>query len=122
MHTGKKISLLRKLKGFTQDDLAEKINKTRALVSHIEQTGKVNHYTLQTILKALKIQAEEFDSFKGNITIAQEDAAGYGSKEIAAIKQKSENYQKENEMLKELVLSQKKIIEMLEAKGGKKEK
>jgi transcriptional regulator with XRE-family HTH domain len=41
MHTGKKIKLLRNIKNITQEELAEKINKTRALVSHIEKTGKV---------------------------------------------------------------------------------
>ena len=78
---------------------------------------RINHDILQT-LQGIKKPAEEF-GFKGSITITQEGEAGCGSKEIADIKQKPGKLSKENEILKELVLSQKKIIEMLEGKAGK---
>jgi transcriptional regulator with XRE-family HTH domain len=56
MHIGLKIKLARIAKGFTQQDLADKIFKTRPLVSHIEQTGNVNSKTLEEIKKVLDIR------------------------------------------------------------------
>jgi transcriptional regulator with XRE-family HTH domain len=41
MLTGKKIKLLRQIHGYTQEELASIIGRTRALVSHIEQSDKV---------------------------------------------------------------------------------
>lgn len=104
------------MRGLTQEELAKKINKTRALVSYAEQTGKINHYTLQTILKALGVSEEEFEGFKGKIGMVQEElgADQYGNKELSHLKHNLEHCQKENEALKELVASQKKIIGMLE--------
>ncbi len=116
MHAGKKIKMLRALKGFKQEDLAGKINKTRALVSHIEQTGKVNNYTLNSILKALGISNEEFEKFDGKDAIkpyrSQEED------EVKMLKERLESYQKENRALKELIQSQKKLIAVLEKKKG----
>ena len=74
MYIGKKIKLLRTMRGLTQEELAKKINKTRALVSYSEQTGKINHYTLQAILKALGVSEEEFEGFKGKIGMVQEES------------------------------------------------
>ena len=118
MHIGEKIKLLRRMKGFTQDELAEKINKTRALVSHIEQMGKVNHYTLQSVLKVLGISEDQFKSFKVKLTITHEGIAKAKdeNKEAVLRAHKLEDCQKENKMLKEFVASQKKIIGMLERK------
>ena len=95
MHSGKKIKLLRNLKNISQEQLGEKINKTRALVSHIEQSGKVNHYTLTSILKVLNI-SHTLD--------------------------KIEYLQKENDLLKNLVDSQKKLIEALGEKRNRRKK
>jgi transcriptional regulator with XRE-family HTH domain len=50
----------------TQQDLADKINKERPLISHIETTGKVNYYTLQSICKALQTTPDELESFSGD--------------------------------------------------------
>lgn len=122
MHTGKKIRLLRNIKNLTQEELAEKINKTRALVSHIEQTGKVNHYTHTVILKALNISLADFEAFNDKEVLKSTTAPYVLSEELNALKNKIEHYQKENSLLKELINSQKKIIEVLEnkKKGRKK--
>ena len=66
IHKGRKIRILRVMRGITQNELSDRISKTRALVSYIEGTGKVNHYTLQEILKALDVSAEEFEAFEGS--------------------------------------------------------
>ncbi len=116
MLVGKKIKLLRTLKGLTQDELADKINKTRALVSHIEQTGKVNNYTLATIIKVLGFSVEDFEKFdeKNSLKLYQLPE----NDESSILKERIEHYQKENKALKELIASQKKIITILE-KGKK---
>lgn len=110
MHKGEKIKLIRQLKGLTQEELAQKINKTRSMVSSIEQTGKVNHYTLLSILKVLSISEEDLHAFDGK-KITNSDS---GKNEVALLKEKLENALKEIETLKELVKSQKKLIGVLE--------
>lgn len=114
-HIGIKIKAIRRIKGFTQEDLAEKINKTRALIAHIEQTGKSSHYTLKSILAALNVSDEYFEGFNEQQILANESKAIYG-KNLAAVKEKLENCQKENEILRELVESQKKMLFILEKK------
>jgi transcriptional regulator with XRE-family HTH domain len=120
MHTGEKIKVLRNLRNLTQSDLAERINKTRALVSHIEQTGKVNHYTLLKILKVLKVSEEEFDNLNPeqiNHTLKQSDSSNEQERIISQIQEKLVYYQKANETLQELVDAQKIIINSLKKKN-----
>ncbi|MBL0339763.1 MAG: helix-turn-helix domain-containing protein [Bacteroidetes bacterium] len=62
MHVGKKIRHFRVIKGWSQQQLADLIHKARPLISHIESTGKVNHDTLMSICKALKISPDLFHS------------------------------------------------------------
>ncbi len=116
MHTGRKIKLLRTLKNLTQEELAEKINKTRALVSHIEQTGKVNHYTLTVILKALNISFADFENFSDKGLLKANSTHYAINEELTILRDKIEHYQKENELLKKLIDSQKKTIDVLEDK------
>ena len=120
MHIGKKIKMLRALKGLTQNELAGKINKTRALVSHIEQTGKVNNYTLTAILKALNITLDDFEKFDNKEAVKAKSYNIDESDELNILKERIESYQKENKALKELIISQKKIISILEKNKGKK--
>ncbi len=120
MHSGKKIKLLRNLKNISQEQLGEKINKTRALVSHIEQSGKVNHYTLTSILKVLNISHTEFESFTGEDVL--KGAFTNSIAEIKLLLDKIEYLQKENDLLKNLVDSQKKLIEALGEKRNRRKK
>ena len=59
MHLGLKLKILRLSKGLTQEELAERVNKTRPLISNIEQRGKVGYQTLQDICKVLDVKPEE---------------------------------------------------------------
>ena len=61
MNLGKKIKMARQFRGLTQDQLAEKIGKTRPLISQIEVNGKVNAYTLQKICDELDLDIEQFN-------------------------------------------------------------
>lgn len=119
MHLGKKIKLLRNIKGISQEQLATKIRRTRALISHIEQSGKVNYETLMLILNYFNLSKEEFDNLDQNqfkVNKIKELNSAIDGTEI--LKEQIKNYQKENEILKELIESQKEIIKFL--KGKKK--
>ncbi|HWY10316.1 MAG TPA: helix-turn-helix transcriptional regulator [Bacteroidia bacterium] len=106
MHIGTKIKIARITKGLTQEELASKINKTRPLVSHIEQTGKANIYTLKKICSVLSIDIDELHE-------ANEPKIGYNKDEIKRLKD-------EILLLRELVNSQKEIITELKEKYKRK--
>lgn len=111
MLRGKKIKVLRSYKGISQAELAQKINKTRALVSHVEQTGKVNHTTLIEILKVLNITFEDFENFE-----LKNYKGISNTNDLSLLRKEFENCQKEKDLLKEIVEHQKKIIQMMEKK------
>jgi transcriptional regulator with XRE-family HTH domain len=120
MHTGKKIKLLRNLKGITQDQLAEKIGRTRALVSHIEQTGKANYDTLMLIINCFNLTMQEFEEFdQSQLKINKIKEYKTSEQNIKQLQERLENYQKENKILKELVESQKEMIVILKKKAGR---
>src|SRR6478735_2031655 len=109
MHLGLKVKVARMSKGLSQQDLADKINKTRALVSHIEQTGKVNSYTLNKICKVLgtdPAQLENIVNDPGNHYVKGKDKESLYEKEIEILKG-------EIKFLKELLQTQKEIINSL---------
>ncbi len=114
MLTGKKIKLLRQIHGYTQEEVAFKIGRTRALVSHIEQSDKINHDTLLLILELFRLSEEDFKHFD-NTDLKKTKTKDYSTEEepVLQLKEKLTGYQKENEMLKELVESQKEIIKLL---------
>lgn len=105
----------------TQQDLADKVNKTRALISYIEKKGKVNQYTLTEILDALGISQHEFDEFdiSDKVIHATPSKKHAVSEEIALLKEKVQIYQKENKILKDLAETQKKVIASLSASRSK---
>jgi transcriptional regulator with XRE-family HTH domain len=105
MHIGRKIRIARAVKGITQEELADKIGKTRPLISQIESTGKVKASTLRQICKILDIDPEdpELVSFLEENEIYTRNTK---SSEHEALK-------REVDMLRELVQAQKEIIEHL---------
>lgn len=114
MQAGKKIKVLRALKGLSQQELAAKINKTRGLISHIEQTGKISPYTLNLILRVFDMTADEFERFDSKDTLRAYKQPE--KDEVNILKERLEHYQKENKALKEVIQSQKKLITILERK------
>jgi predicted urease superfamily metal-dependent hydrolase len=84
------------------------------LVSHIEQTGKINHHTLLAILKVLGISPDEFEKFDTKESLKPYKNAENNAADV--LKEKIEHYKKENKALKDLILSQKKLIAVLESK------
>ncbi|HEU4716877.1 MAG TPA: helix-turn-helix transcriptional regulator [Bacteroidia bacterium] len=117
MHIGKKIRVARVVKGFTQEDLAEKIGKTRPLISQIESTGKVKVGTLKQICKVLDMDPEdpELVSFFEENEIYMTDSVRR--------KQRVRDFavmEREVKMLRELVESQKALIDEMKRKLGRK--
>jgi transcriptional regulator with XRE-family HTH domain len=110
MHIGVKIKIARITKGLTQEELASKINKTRPLVSHVEQTGKVNVHTLKKICSVLGTDINELQNSE-----AGEPRTAYSKEEVKRLKE-------EIALLKELVSSQKEIITELKQKLQRRRK
>lgn len=86
------------------------------MVSHIEQTGKANFYTLQSISGVLNISIEDLKDFNGENILKEPTQAAYSSNKVNLLQQKLDNCLKEIKMLKEIVHSQKKLIAVLEKK------
>jgi transcriptional regulator with XRE-family HTH domain len=119
MHLGLKIKVARTAKGLTQQDLADKINKTRPLISHIEQTGKVNFHTLSRICKALQIDMSNLENMvneKGMPYIFGKDG------DISLYKEEIKRMSEEIELMKELISSQKEVIVSLRDKLARRKK
>lgn len=110
MHLGRKIKLARQAQGYTQQGLAEMINRTRPLVSHIERTGKANHYTLRSICEVLGLDAEELDN---GLALVEEPVATQAGNENTFLKMEIRILRQEVLTLKELVASQKHLIQLL---------
>ena len=115
MHIGLQIKLARIAKGLTQQQLAERIFKTRPLVSHIEQKGEVNEKTLADIKKVLGMTEQQ--------NVVDEPAVHYGShsdaqqkfmqQEIEHLLREVELLKSENEVLRQLTDVQRQLIEKL---------
>jgi transcriptional regulator with XRE-family HTH domain len=107
MHLGLKIKIARIGKGLTQDQLAEKIDKTRPLISSIEQSGKVNHYTLKKICKVLNLDINTLENSSA------EPQESYNVKDQNKLQEQLNQMSLELSYLKNLVESQKDLITSL---------
>ena len=110
---GRRIRIARAYLGMTQSELAEKINKTRPLVSHIESTGKVNAYTLQKICGVLNLELE--DLMNEGEELYQSKKNLYAKNELIQLKEKVL-------LLEELVQSQREIIGTLKQELERKKR
>ncbi|MDB3887336.1 helix-turn-helix domain-containing protein [bacterium] len=106
MEIGKKIKILRVKNGLNQQQLADLINKTRTLISHIEVTSKVNYYTLNEIAKVFGVDVTYFTEKDNNEL--KEDAPAYSKAE-----DKIEKLEREVELLTQIVDNQKELIKQL---------
>ena len=64
---GLRIAYYRKLKGFTQESLAEKIDRSAAFIGHVEAPNvkkSVSHGTLFAIAKVLDVPVYKFFLFE----------------------------------------------------------
>lgn len=107
MHLGLKIKIARIAKGLTQEDLAVQVNKTRPLISHIEQTGKVNIYTLHKICEVLGTTPEDLQADTGSGTSSVAKNLEHTTYEVNSLKN-------DLQLLKELVLSHSDVIRAID--------
>lgn len=115
MHLGKKIKLARVSKSLTQQELADLIHKTRPLISHIEQTGKVNPYTLHEICKVLDLDIANLNFDFGLVNESGE--TNYRT-ELESLRTENRLLLQEINTLRDLVASQKHLIELLQQKSA----
>lgn len=64
MHYGKTLMLLRKFKDTTQQELANKLATTQQYISELEKQNHFNGTKLDSILKALDSNKEEWEQLK----------------------------------------------------------
>ncbi len=107
MHPGLRIKVARVAKGLTQEELAEKIGRTRSLISGIEKTGKVNHYTLVAICNVLDLDPDDLSD------ISLQDPEDAPHSELATLRSENKLLRQEIQALKELVASQRSVIRLL---------
>ena len=100
-------------KGWSQDYLAEKIQKTRGLISHIENTNKANLITLEKISKALNI---DLNTINDDTT---ENSADFYLSEKQNRKEIYE-LQEKIKLLEDLNTSQKELIKIFKNRLKKK--
>lgn len=102
-------------RGLTQQDLAEKVHKTRPLISSIEQTGIVNVHTLNKICEVLEVKPEDLKANSNDITLAALNT----KREVEALKLEVQNLRIENAHLLDLVETQRDLIHLLKSKQKK---
>ena len=113
------------MKGMTQQELAEKIGKTRSLVSHFETSGIINKYTLQEIADALQIKIEKLQGGSSEHYQAPEDDETITEKEFQykltpALQQLIDKYKEEVSFLKDTINNQWKLLHELSKSGVNK--
>ncbi len=114
MHIGIQIKLARIAKGLTQQELAERIFKTRPLVSHIEQKGIVNERTLADIRKVLDMP--EQDNLLNNECTPYDTnpvQQKFLQQEIEHLLREIEWLKSENDVLRKLADTQKQLIDKI---------
>lgn len=62
-HKGRKIERIRKLRGFTQSDLGDKLGITKQAISKLEQAEKINDEKLKEVAEALEVTFEGLRDF-----------------------------------------------------------
>jgi transcriptional regulator with XRE-family HTH domain len=107
MHIGLQIKIARISKGLKQEELAEKINKTRPLISSIEQTGKANYYTLKKICEVLELDIHELEN-----SAVKEPSEPYGANQVQLnnLKKRIKELEEDNSNLRSLVAAQLDLI------------
>ncbi len=116
MHLGTQIKIARISKGLTQQDLADKVHKTRPLISSIEQTGNVNELTLRKICQVLEIHESDLKK----ITEKNANSLVLADQSQEELQRQIINLQLDVARLTDLVETQKDLIDLLKQKIAKK--
>ncbi len=114
IHLGDKIKRIRSFKGYTQNDLAKGIGKTRTLISHFERTGNVNKYTLAEIADFLHVSIEEIENISENPAIFSYETNT--NENITWLKNMIEEQKEEINFLKNTIAQQMELLQKLSDK------
>ncbi|MFZ9686472.1 MAG: helix-turn-helix domain-containing protein [Chitinophagaceae bacterium] len=114
IHLGDKIKRIRSFKGYTQNDLAKGIGKTRTLISHFERTGNVNKYTLAEIADFLHVSIEEIENISENPAIFSYEINT--NENITWLKNMIEEQKEEINFLKNTIAQQMELLQKLSDK------
>jgi transcriptional regulator with XRE-family HTH domain len=114
IHLGDKIKRIRSFKGFTQNDLAKGIGKTRTLISHFERTGNVNKYTLAEIADFLHVSIDEIENIGENSAIFSYETNT--NENITWLKNIVEEQKEEINFLKKTIAQQMELLQKLSDK------
>lgn len=106
-HIGKHIQKLREAADMSQDQLAEKIGKSKSLISFVENKGKVSDKTLDLIAKALKVPFDNLKVFPIIDLESQKQSQDQYKLRISEL-------ERETELLRSIIDKQEKIIELME--------
>jgi transcriptional regulator with XRE-family HTH domain len=107
MNIGLRIKIARISKGLKQEELADKINKTRPLISSIEQTGKANHYTLKKICEVLEL---DIDTLESSVVAESSDLNSYQIEQLTSLRSRIKELEDDNNNLRSLVSAQSELI------------
>jgi transcriptional regulator with XRE-family HTH domain len=107
MNIGLRIKIARISKGLKQEELAEKINKTRPLISSIEQTVKANHYTLKKICEVLEL---DIDTLESSVVAESSDLNSYQIEQLTSLRSRIKELEDDNNNLRSLVSAQSELI------------
>ncbi len=114
IHLGDKIKRIRSFKGYTQNDLAKGIGKTRTLISHFERTGNVNKYTLAEIADFLHVSIEEIENIGENPAIFSYETNT--NENFTWLKNMIEEQKEEINFLKNTIAQQMELLQKLSDK------
>ncbi len=114
IHLGDKIKRIRSFKGYTQNDLAKGIGKTRTLISHFERTGNVNKYTLAEIADFLHISIDDIENVGEQIM--PNTVENHMNEHVNWLKHMVEEQKEEINFLKKTIEQQLELIGKLSAK------
>jgi len=110
MHIGEKLKMVRNILGMTQDEVAEKINRSRPMIGIIEKTGQGHPLTISAICKVLKVKPEQLEHLE------EKDIKDFLTGKSNPEKIQMDHLQKENNLLTELLRARDEKIRMLEEK------
>jgi len=113
MHIGLQIKLARIAKGYTQQELAERIFKARPLISHIEQKGEVNERTLADIKKELDMPTSTNTVHEPGENYSTPVQQKFLQQELEYLLREIECLKSEIEIMRDLVDTQKLLITRL---------
>jgi transcriptional regulator with XRE-family HTH domain len=117
VNQGEKIRRRRQELDLTQAQLGAMVGQTRAHISYIEKTGRVNYHTYQAIAKAMGMSPNynvgDDDENSASSGVVYQPSETYQRTQEGQLVTENAMLRKENNSLKQIVELQKMVIELL---------